>query len=182
MRRRLAIFGGVLWALVAVGSLLSSPFSPWPALAWAGILVLIVIWILLEERPKSAARLRRLEAALQQNEAHEIRIQSQEMVEFEEAHDEGAAYAFQVGESIVFICGQDFYPTAKFPNTDFSMVEIHAANDVVVDSEIVTHGKKLKPLRTIATEIHIRLCMPEHLEVIPGRLDDLDSLLGLKQS
>ncbi len=115
---------------------------------------------------------------MRRNQAHVIRIQSDQMVEFEEREDEGACYAFQVGDRIVFVAGQDFYPSAKFPNSDFSLVEITDSRGALVEMVIDTAGKKLQPIRTIAAELHSKLRSPEHLQSLQGRLEDIDRLLA----
>jgi len=48
------------------------------------------------------------------------------MVEFEEEEDEDACYAFQLdGGRILFVAGQSYYRSARFPNTDFSLVGLY---------------------------------------------------------
>jgi hypothetical protein len=98
------------------------------------------------------------------------------MVEFEEIEDEGACYAFQVTPSqIVFVCGQDFYPTRKFPSSDFSIIDVAGFLD-----HIVCRATKLKPVRVIDGKTKQGLEYVEHLQVIEGRLDQLEKLLAPK--
>ncbi len=100
------------------------------------------------------------------------------MVVFEEQEDEGARYAFQVGDRIVFVAGQDFYPSAKFPNSDFSLVEITDSRGTLVEMIIDSAGKKLQPIRTIAAELQSKFRIPEHLQILQGKLEDIDRLLA----
>jgi hypothetical protein len=170
-----------LWAGgSALTFLTSRASSNWSIilLVWAGIAAFIAVWLLLEERSRISARTRSFEDALHRNQAHVIRIRSDQMVAFEEREDEGACYAFQVGDRIVFVSGQDFYPSAKFPNSDFSLVEIIDSRGTMVEMIIDTAGKKLQPIRTIAAELKSKLSIPEHLQILPGKLEDIDRLLA----
>jgi len=101
------------------------------------------------------------------------------MVEIEEVEDEGPCYAFQVNdERIVFVEGQDFYPSARFPNTDFELVEIHDGAGKLVSMVIDKHGEKLTPLRRVSAEGQLQLYRPAHLATVPGRLVDIEDILA----
>ena len=100
------------------------------------------------------------------------------MVALDEQEDEGACFAFQVADRIVFVSGQEFYPSASFPNSDFALVEISDSRGRIVEMAIETAGKKLQPIRTIAAESKSRLQIPDHLHIILGRLDDIERLLA----
>ena len=146
---------------------------------WVAIGSLISLWVYLSEKPKQKAGVELYASALRRNEARETRIRSDEMVELEEEEDEGACYAFQLsGEQIIFVSGQDFYPSARFPNSDFSLVQIYGENEVVVEILIEKHGKKLGPKRKIPAELKSKMKVPDHLQVIAGKLDDLEKLLA----
>jgi hypothetical protein len=86
---------------------------------WVAFTGPMLLWAYLSSRRKINAVLRRLQNALLRNQAGVIRIQSEELAEIEEEEeeeDEGACYAFQLdSEKIVFISGQDYYPSASFP-------------------------------------------------------------------
>ena len=147
-------------------------------IAWAAIASLIAVWLLLEDKSGRAFRVGAFEDALRRNEAHVIRIQSDQMVALDEQEDEGACFAFQVADRIVFVSGQEFYPSASFPNSDFALVEISDSRGRIVEMAIETAGKKLQPIRTIAAESKSRLQIPDHLHIILGRLDDIERLLA----
>jgi hypothetical protein len=101
------------------------------------------------------------------------------MVEFEEEEDEGACYAFQLNNPwIVFVSGQDFYPSARFPNTDFSLVSIYGEHEVLVESFVEKHGNKLKPVRMISSEQKSKMKIPSHLQTIQGDLSHIEHLLA----
>ena len=104
------------------------------------------------------------------------------MVEFQEIEDEGACYAFQVEQDkIVFVTGQDFYSGPKFPSTDFSITSIIGTKGDLVHLLIDKRGEKLRPIRTISAEIKQHLRIPEHLEIVTGRLEDLEKILKSTQ-
>jgi hypothetical protein len=119
-----------------------------------------------------------LENALSRNLALVVHIKSTHMVEFEEIEDEGACYAFQLpDDKIVFVSGQDFYPSARFPNSDFEIIEIRDSRGKVVEGFIEKHGQKLAPVRTIKADTKRLLDEPDHLNVINGQLENLEQLL-----
>ena len=64
-----------------------------------------------------------LESALRRNEADVYDIRASAHAVFEEIEDEGACYAFELeGGRVVFVAGQEFYESARFPSLDFSLV------------------------------------------------------------
>jgi len=79
---------------------------------------------------------------------------------------------------LFFIEGQDFYPSARFPNSDFSLVDIYAENDVLAVSLIEKHGRKIVPVRKISAQEKAKFKIPIHLERIEGELNQLESLLA----
>jgi len=138
------IFGG-LWAWTMIVTR-----DRWYVVTaiWVGIGSVISLWVYFSEKPKEKANLELYADALRRNQARETRIRSDEMVELEEKEDEGSCYAFQLSEKrIVFVSGQDLYPSARFPNSDFSLVHVYRENEVLVETFIEKHGKKLRPKR-----------------------------------
>jgi len=128
---------------------------------------------------KFASSVRAFESALQANSAREVRIRSHEMVEFEEIEDEGACYAFQLeGRRVVFITGQWFYSSPIFPTSDFSIVTVRGQDGTVAEQFLKKRETKLKPIRKIPARIKEGLKIPEHLQVIPGELGELERLLA----
>ena len=101
------------------------------------------------------------------------------MVEFEEEEDEGASYAFQLdNRRIVFVVGQQFYGSARFPNSDFSLIEISTEDGTVVVGSIRKYGIRIEPIRTISAQRTAKLKIPEHLQVIDGELNQIEDLLA----
>lgn len=98
---------------------------------------------------------------------------------FEEIEDEGACYAFQVEpEQVLFVVGQDFYESARFPNSDFSLVHIRAESGDLVEMPFLYRGSKLSPIRTVPARVKATLRIPEHLSVMEGSLADLEARLA----
>jgi hypothetical protein len=121
---------------------------------------------------------RRLESALRRN-AADVDVRAQSFAELEEVEDEGACYAFQLeGDRLVFIAGQEFYPGARFPSLDFSLVYLLDERGETVEMFIEKRGRKASPARTIAAAIKRAADVPSHLEVRNGRLDDLETHIG----
>lgn len=133
---------------------------------------LITLWSGISVSKDFRRRVGKLEQTLARNRAVVTRIVSDRMIEFEEVEDEGACYAFQVTEDrIAFVVGQDYYPSAKFPNSDFDLIGI--GPEEVVEKR----GQKLVPLRQIKANIKKDLQIPDHLAVIEGKLENLEELL-----
>ena len=146
------------------------------------IAIPISLWSYFEAKPAFRRDVDLYEGALRRNEATVIRIQSNSMVELEEKEDEGACYAFQLdNHQLVFISGQDYYPSARFPNSDFSIVEINGENGRTVDSFIEKNGSKLKPMRRISWPLKYSETFPENFEIIEGDLDRLEDALTSRQ-
>jgi len=173
----LVIFG-VFWAMTMIGF---HVYRLSLSAVWLGIWSMTFVWTYFSEKPKVKADIEIYVNALSRNEAREIRIRSDEMVELEEEEDEGVCYAFQLeGNRIFFVVGQEYYPSVQFPNTDFSLVQIYNEKEVVLEEFIEKHGKKLKPKRKISAKNKAKLRVPGNLEVIEGTLDDLEKLLAPK--
>jgi hypothetical protein len=138
---------------------------------WTVLWLLFTLWIGLPWRRLMRGQIPMLESALRAGRARVIRIQSPRVVEFEEEEDEGACYAFEHdGSSSIFIVGQEFYEDEKFPNADFSIVELLAESGTPIDSLVVPHGRKLGPERIIPAALKHRLELPDHLAVVAAPL------------
>ncbi len=169
------ILFGALWALTICTS-----DAPWPMVTafWLGVGILMATWTLVGEKLRRRQSGAWLADALSRNLADVIRVSSEELVEFEEIDDEGACYAFQVSDNeILFIEGQEFYSSAKFPNTNFEIVRIFDSRGSLAEEFIRKIGIKLKASRQVSAEVKRRLRMPEHLARVRGRLQDLEQIL-----
>ncbi len=99
------------------------------------------------------------------------------MIEFEEIEDEGACYLFQVDdENVIIIEGQGFYASARSSNNDFEVIHIYDKARNLVEMLIEKHGDKLNPIRIVPAEIKKKLRLPQHLEMVKGRLADFEQI------
>jgi hypothetical protein len=164
---------GALWLL----TVLASKLILWPTLAWASIGAALTSWIWWEERRRHTVTRRRLEAALSASRVEEVTIGATEAVELEEVEDLGTSWAFQVEpDAIVFVRAQDL-PTG-FPSTDFSMTFVQGGEGEVVDGRISLRGEKVLPVRRVSVAAQRGMRLPAMLELLPGRLADLENLLA----
>jgi len=166
--------------IMAVLTVLANPQARFYAIVfWLGLALLFWGWCALDETRKGRKRIADIDAAIRRNVAEVIQCQSDEVVAFEEIEDEGAEYCFQAEQAtLLFVSGQDFYETSRFPNSDFEIIT--ACGDMGVPRlwHLACHGKKLKPGRIIPAEQKKQLTMPEHLEVRTGRLEHLEKILS----
>jgi hypothetical protein len=145
---------------------------------WAGLAIVVALWSYWDDAKPIRRAIRLCDETLARNEIKATHIRSSSMVELEEIEDEGACYAFQFAEGrIVFVTGQEFYASARFPNDDFSLAVVRDREGHIAMEWIVKYGRKLTPVRTIPAKARARLILPGHLQVIDGRLEDLERLL-----
>ena len=171
------VFALWVWTLLASDASAVVVTAFW--LAAGGVLALWVGRDMRRDARQVAAMARGLESALRRDEADVYEIRANAFVEFEEIEDEGACYAFALeGDRLVFISGQEFYPEARFPSLDFSLVYVLDEQGHTVDMVIDKRGETARPMRTVPRSLKANLSMPDHLEVRVGRLDDLGDLLA----
>lgn len=157
--------------------------TSWPVITlfWIVVGCGIGVWVWRDAKRDSryaVAVAERLESALSRNEANVFDFEARSFVELEEVEDEGACYAFDLGRGrIAFVVGQEYYPEARFPSLDFSLVYPLDAEGNEVDMLIEKRGPKEDPIRKIPRDVKTDLVIPEHLEVLKGQLSDLERLL-----
>ncbi|HXV59808.1 MAG TPA: hypothetical protein VEK15_03875 [Vicinamibacteria bacterium] len=178
-----ALVIAILWALTLMAS-----EAPWPSITLFWILVggSILLWVRRDMR-KDLTHLSdkalSFESALRRNEAEAFHIKAKSFVEFEEIEDEGACYAFDIDEGrIVFVVGQEFYPEAKFPSHDFSLVYLLEERGNSVDMVIEKRGPKASPERVVPGDFKRQVEIPEHLEMIIGSLGQIEEILSRRTS
>jgi len=121
---------------------------------------------------------RELASAPRRNEAEVYDVRARAFAEFEEIEDEGACYAFELdGDRLVFITGQEFYEAARFPSLDFSLVHVLDEHGKAVDMLMDKRGAKAAPARTISAAIKETLDIPDHLDVRPGTVKEVERIL-----
>ena len=177
----LPIAAAVIFILWLLTILLSD--APWTIVTgfWAGI----GAWIAfsarrsqLKDQSHTDAYARGLTSAIARNEAEVFDVKAVAFLEFEEFEDEGAAYAFDLGDGrIAFIQGQQFYEGARFPSLDFSLVHALDEQGGTADMWIEKRGRRVPPSRVIPAAVKHTLNVPDHLTIRYGRLDDLEIAL-----
>jgi hypothetical protein len=168
----------VCGALAILTLLASDAPRPLIIFFWAVLAALFTLWIGVPGRAGRRRQAATLEAALRHDRGRVFRVQSSRLVEFEELEDEGACYAFDIGEGrILFVQGQEFYADETFPNSDFSLVTVLGPGTTVVDEIFTKSGAKLEPERRIARDVKERLTIPDHLEVIDADLATIEASL-----
>lgn len=164
-------------AILAVITLLTSDAPRVVVLAFWGTLALAFgLWLGMPWRRLVRDQVRLLAEGFQTNRAREIQIRSPRVVEFAEAEDEGACYAFEYddGESL-FVVGQEFYEDEAFPNSDFSIVQVLGKSGQAIDQIVLKRGEKLRPERVVPASAKRRMDLPEHLTVVGAPLDLIEA-------
>lgn len=181
--RKVALLAGGVVAALWLATILASD-SPWSVITlfWVVVGTGIGVWVWRDARRDSkyaVAMARRLESALVRDEANVFDFKARSFVEFQEIEDEGACYAFDLGDGVMaFVAGQEFYPEARFPSLDFSIVYPLDADGYEVDVLIEKRGSKADPVRKLAAKVKRDYVIPEHLEALEGQLSELESLLS----
>jgi hypothetical protein len=175
----LPVTGGivlVLWLLTILAS-----DAPWAIVTgfWLVAGVVLGVWVR-RDMAKPAGQFGNmvsgLESALRRNEADVYDVRARSFAELEEIEDEGACYVFELeGGRLLFITGQEFYGAAKFPSLDFAIVYVLDEQGATVDMIVDKRGGKTAPARTIGAAAKRTLAVPDHLEVIEGRLEDIEA-------
>lgn len=185
--RRVGLVAGGATALV-IGALwlatIAATDESWlvVTVVWVVVGILIYFWVrrdLWREAHLPALRAS-LVSALERDEAFVLDVQARAYAEFEEVEDEGACFAFEMdGERLLFLSGQEFYPTTRFPSLDFSIVYPVDQHGREVDLWIEERGDAVPPDRVIpaAVKWEIAEAIPDSLAVIPGTVDRIDEVL-----
>jgi hypothetical protein len=180
-RKVVLVAGGVCGALWIL-SLLATD-DPWwvITLVWIGVGALIGFWVWRNaERDAVYVRdmARGLHSALDRDEADVFDFHSRAYIEFEEVEDEGACYGFDLGDgTVAFVVGQEYYPQARFPSLDFSLVYPLDTDDNAVHMLIEKRGPRAKPVRVVSRDVKCELEIPEHLSIVRAPLHRIEEVL-----
>ncbi len=170
--------GPIAFALWAVTLLLSD--ISWPAITifWIAVGAILALWIGRDLRNELETRLVRMQSILRRNAADAFEIKASAFAELEQVEDEGACYAFQLDDDeIVFVVGQEFYPRANFPCLNFSLIYLLGEDGQRSEPLIRRRGPRATPQLTISAQTKRALSVPDHLEIVPGRLASLEVIL-----
>lgn len=172
---------GVLWLLTLLASDLA-----WPVVTgiWLVIGMLLYSWVLRDLRKEVGhlpGMVTAFESALERNEVESFDVEAVGYAAFEEVEDEGACWAFDLGDGrVVLLVGQQFYPSACFPSLDFSVVHALDEDGGTAEMWLEKRGDAVPPDRVIPAEVKwelFREWFPEPLEVVPGDLEGLEETL-----
>jgi hypothetical protein len=153
------------------------------ALGTVAIYVGVILWVYVREARDHRWGLAGLsESTKAGGHVRVTRCTSTRVVAVAEVEDEGAAYFFEVEPNrMYFVSGQQFYPTDRFPNDDFEIVEAFDGEGRPVRFEIRCHGAPMRPARTIPAAAKVELLespgFPEDGDVIEGRLDGIEEVV-----
>lgn len=172
-----AIFG-VLWLLTLLASDASWVVITLFWIVVGGTIILWLWWDVRKNLEHVRRTARRMRAALEHDRAEVYDIEARGYADFEEFEDEGACYAFDVGDGrLVFLAGQQFYPAARFPSLDFSLVRLLDPEGAPVDGWIEKRGERAEPDRVIPADVKWELEIPDSLGVVRGTLERLEEVL-----
>ncbi|MFO1446914.1 MAG: hypothetical protein U1F61_01955 [Opitutaceae bacterium] len=169
----MAYFG--IFGILAISTIWAEGKHPGFILGfWAVLGGLITVPTFVQEWRRLSRKITAYDEAMASASAEDLSISAQRFWEFEEQEDEGACYAFElVSGGVVFISGQDFYPGARFPTLDFSIVEFRDGSGSVLERIIEKRGTRTAPERVIGAKEKAHLEVPEHRTFYPGALDEM---------
>jgi len=145
---------------------------------WLAIGLGIFGWISWEENRKLRRGTGPLKEALRLDEVTVHHVGSAACVKLEGWEDLGPWYAFEVGEGSLLLMGGPEIPLyRRFPNTEFRVSLISDRKGGVLGAEVEILGKPLKPVRVIEGNWVKEFRPLEFMEILGGRLEDLESLL-----
>ena len=173
--RRIALAVGIVIGALWAATLVLSD-APWTVVSgfWLVTGAAIGLWVFRNESASLATARANLESALRYDRASIVEVRASELVEIEEREDEGACWVFQLQEEILVLSGQEYYETARFPNDDFSLVEIRREDGRMLERLIESRGRKLRPVRRLPAETRSLLpLMTTDMTIIKGSVGSL---------
>jgi hypothetical protein len=105
------------------------------------------------------------------------------VVEFENKRDRKKGwYAFQIDDDqIVFVRTTFCQSSRRFPNSDFSLVDIADEKGNIVAGFARSHGDPLRPIRSLSEQEAAGLRAPAHMEIVSGDLTQIDTFLSAER-
>ena len=123
-------------------------------------------------------RARLLSGALARDEADELRLRVRRVAAIEEPDDLGTRWVFELEDgNLAFLEGQDFVPDPWFPCEELTLVNVLGEEDAPVVDFQRRRGPHLEPERELSADQAADLRFPPNLHFLPGRLEDLETLL-----
>ena len=116
--------------------------------------------------------------ALQHGRARVETIQAHRMIEVEELEDEGACYFFEIDSRRLYqLCGQEYYASAQFPSTDFSLIDILDSHGNPVTSFLEKKGTRLEPCKMISATDKIKDLIPYDQKFFDCSIDAFETYI-----
>jgi hypothetical protein len=170
MRTSLGLFG-----ILAILTCLSNPKDALIIiLFWVMVGVGISFWIYIPGQRGLSRSIQQYDRAIASGMAEEYSILSTRFWEIEEKEDEGACYAFELlSRQVVFLSGQEYDATRKFPSLDFSWVVIKDNSNQEVEMLIESRGPRVPPEKTFPAKVKSECKIPEHGVVMDGTLEEV---------
>jgi hypothetical protein len=169
---------GVLWLLTILAS-----DQPWQVVTvfWAVVGAGISAWVvfgLRRDMSETRASAEMCESAYRRNESDVVDVRSTAYISFGEYEDEGPCYAFALEQGgVLFLQGQQYYPSARFPSLDFSIVTPLDEHGRAVDEMIEKRGPTAAPIRIAPPAVKLDLNLPENMIVLDATLEDIEERL-----
>lgn len=171
---------GGLWLATIAASDVSWPII---TLFWLVVAAVLGLWVFRSQVGSLRASIVDVESAIRRKQAVVHSVRCSDLVEVEEAEDEGACWLLQLpGERVLVLAGQEYYATARFPSDDFSLVEILREDGRPLERLIEAGGRKLAPSRKLPAELRRNLPSEETWQVLHGSIHEVESLRRVDSS
>jgi hypothetical protein len=167
LRRRTMVTAAGVTAALWLATLLASD-SDWTTITvfWLVVGSGIGFWSVRSDGAGRQRTVGELESALRRNEADVYEVRSRAVAEVDEHEDEGALYAFDLGDGrLVWIAGQDFYADRRFPCLEFTLTYPLTEVGTPAWMFLQHQSAKVSPSFTLPSSFRERPDAPEHLEV-----------------
>ncbi len=141
-----------------------------------------VIWGYKQNKRMFIENIGEINETIALNHADVYKCFAESCISFQNKSLDEPAHFFQVDENkLLFISGYDFYGNDKFPNTDFEVIAIKAINGKPLRFELNCKGIRLRPNALLSDQLKKKLRdekkYPENLSVLPGKLNNLETVL-----
>ena len=177
--RRLFFVFPILFGVLSMGAVLGDRRHQ---ASWIGAFLVLGLFtslsVIIPERRRRSSRVRSYDDAIARGTCDERRIVVRRFWDFKEQEDEGACYAFEMQSGgVVFVTGQEYYPEARFPNSDFSLIEFRDRDGELIDSLVEKRGSKISPERVFDGKEREVTRNIEHSDFFEGSLEEMYELL-----
>jgi len=161
------------WVFLLLFTLGTARTSTWAViLFWTLLVFSIAAWMGVSRQRAIDEGTGPVKQAMRTNLARVAHVQATRVIEFEKDDYESVCYAFEIGaDSSLFIVGDEIAAGDRFPNSDFSIVEILAERGRPIDRIVEKRGVPLAPVAVIPNATKSLMVVPEHMSVLPLALD-----------